>query len=306
MQTQIQTINGPSAWTASSLSERDWRVDPPQRWVETVRRVVDDLERRGVSLDHATADDFAGYGALQAAADTLMRRLRRGPGFAVMSGTPVDEIGDLSALVYWGLGTRLGVPRLQSARGKRIHRVEADSGNLDGGSTSNQGITLHTENARPPCPPRLLSLLCLRAAARDGESLLASGHAVHDRIVTSDVLAAQRLYSEVNFGRQPEQFEDGHTYDRDRIFTRGRAALRVRYSRYWIDRGVEAAREPLDDELARAMTLVDELLEDDEFIIRPLLEPGDILLVDNTVVMHGRAAFTDGAAPRCLLRLWVD
>lgn len=308
MHTTLRPVGGATSWTAASLEDPAWRLTATPDWPETALAIADDLSRVGVTLDNATPAHFVGYPGLDAAARALDDRVREGPGFAIMSGAPVDALGDdAAALVYWGLGTRLGRTREQSATGKRIHRVENQDGDKSpGGSTSNKRITLHTENARPPHPPRLLSLLCLRRAADGGASLLASGHTVHDKLLEEDPAAATRMYAESNFGRQPEVFADGRTFDRDQVFSPDGERLRVRYSRYWLDRGVEASGEPFDDDLKRGIEHIDQLLEDDAIVIDPVLEPGDLLLVDNTVVMHGRAAFEDGPSRRCLLRLWVD
>nr|WP_268255958.1 TauD/TfdA family dioxygenase [Streptomyces mashuensis] len=54
---------------------------------------------------------------------------------------------------------------------------------------------------------------------------------------------------------------------------------------------------------------VDQILSDPRTVLRIRLEPGDLLWLDNTVVLHGRTAFDDPPSPharRCLARVWVD
>ena len=58
-----------------------------------------------------------------------------------------------------------------------------------------------------------------------------------------------------------------------------------------------------------AMDLLEALAEDERFHARLRLEAGDLLLVNNWVVLHRRDAFeppAPGEAPRELLRLWLS
>jgi hypothetical protein len=305
---ELELTRGASAWNSTSLREEEWRFAASPDFAAAIARQGERLRTGAVKLESATPAEFDGEHALASTMAMLEERVRSGPGFAVLSGLPTEGVDDETvSAIYWGLGTRLGNPRAQNAEGKRIHRVEekkAEPG-TSGGSTSPQRIVLHTENALPPRPPAYLSLLCLRQSRVGGDSLLASGHAIHNQLAQSAPAAARALYEELPFGRQPRAFGDGKDHDRDRVFSWDDGRLRVRYSRYWIDRGFEATGEAPGSLLAEAISLVDQGLEDPEFFVSFKLRPGDLLLVDNTVVLHGREAF-DSGSERCLLRMWVD
>ncbi|GAA3030156.1 hypothetical protein GCM10020229_46940 [Kitasatospora albolonga] len=63
----------------------------------------------------------------------------------------------------------------------------ADSLVVAGAARDEAGLDLHTDRAMYPGPrARLLGLLCVRPAASGGESLLVSGHAVHDALLAPD------------------------------------------------------------------------------------------------------------------------
>ncbi|MGI5336598.1 TauD/TfdA family dioxygenase [Streptomyces sp. CA-181903] len=152
-------------------------------------------------------------------------------------------------------------------------------------------------------PPRLLGLLCVRPAAHGGETLLASGHTVHNRLLAESPWALSRLYQEFHFGR-------GTGFDRRRpVFRRHGTDLRVHYNRRGIERAHEEAGAPLTPGDRAALDAVDRILSDPRTALRFPLRRGDLLWLDNAVVLHGRTAFTDSPNPharRCLARVWVD
>src|SRR5690606_35740608 len=65
----------------------------------------------------------------------------------------------------------------------------------------------------------------------------------------------------------------------------------------------------LTDAQREALELVDKLANSDEFMLDMMFEPGDIQLINNHVLIHGRTAFEDYDEPerrRHLLRLWLS
>ncbi|MFF8833160.1 TauD/TfdA family dioxygenase [Streptomyces sp. NPDC015131] len=165
-------------------------------------------------------------------------------------------------------------------------------------------LAFHTDRAGPPGPPRLLGLLCVRQAAYGGESLLASGHTVHNRLLERYPTALPRLRRDFHFGR-------GDGFDRVHpVFRLRDGTLLTRYNRHWIERGQEEAGAPLSPGDRAALDAVDAVLADPRTARRVRLRPGDFLLLDNTAVLHGRTAFTDATddpeCRRCLVRVWVD
>ncbi|MFH9347858.1 TauD/TfdA family dioxygenase [Kitasatospora sp. NPDC017646] len=141
------------------------------------------------------------------------------------------------------------------------------------------------------------------APARRPETLLASGHTVHNRLLTDEPWALPRLYQDFHFGR-------GTGLDRLRpVFQRHGAELRGHYNRRGIERAHQGAGVPLPSDDHAALDAVDRILSDPHTVLHIPLRPGDLLWLDNTVVLHGRTAFTDPPAPsahRCLARVWAD
>ncbi len=64
---------------------------------------------------------------------------------------------------------------------------------------------------------------------------------------------------------------------------------------------------PLDAEDRAAFDMLDRELSDERNVLRLRMTPGEMLFIDNTTIAHDRDAYTDDpAAPRLLVRLWLD
>ncbi len=279
--TEPVPVEAPTAWHGDALSESDWLVPLPP----ACSRALDGPR------EHPAPQ-------LAELATHVTRRVRNSRGFVVIRGLPVDGRTDQEcAELCHRLAASLGTPWPAEPGG---FITVADNAGL---GRTNLALTPHTDRTPAPRPPKLLGLLSVRAAALGGDTLLASGHAVHNRLLTEAPWAIPRLYQDFHFGR-------GAGFDRIRpVFQRHGAELRVHYNRRGIERAHHEAGAPLTPDDHAALDAVDRILSDPRILLRIPLHPGDLLWLDNTAVLHGRTAFTDPpapSAPRCLTRVWAD
>jgi alpha-ketoglutarate-dependent taurine dioxygenase len=313
--TERMMIHGPTVWSGSSLGEQDWLVPLKEEWLDGLAAVNVRLRTAKITIADATPTDFRAP-ELAGLVERVKFTLENGPGLVVLRGWRIAEWGEqATSLLCWGLGSLLGAPRPQNARGDRIHLVTdttigtAEKNKSLRGGMSNKELALHTDKAHPPGPPRVLGLLCLRRAAQGGQSLIVSGHSVHNRLLEQHPELLEQLYQDFHFGRGAQTYADGALTDIGPVFKWHAGRLSVRYNRHWIERGHEAAGKPLPTNARAALDAFDEILTDAEMALRFFLLPGDLLLLDNRVVLHGRTAFIDHEDPRarrCLMRLWLD
>lgn len=283
--TQPTPVEAPTTWTGDTLGAEDWLLPMPPACARELGGGGQDL---GPVPGRAVADLAA----------QITRRLWNGRGFVVIRGFPVAGRTDPEcAALCRRLAASLGAVRPADAGGFVAVADNAGLGKTD------LALTLHTDRTPAPHPPRVLGLLCVRPAAHGGDSLLASGHALHNRLLTDAPWALPRLYQDFRFGRGPG-------FDRRRpVFRWHGAGLRVHYNRRGIERAHQEAGAPLAPDERAALDAVDRILSDPRTALRVPLRRGDLLLLDNTVVLHGRTAFTDSPDPRarrCLVRVWVD
>ncbi|MFJ8648883.1 TauD/TfdA family dioxygenase [Streptomyces sp. NPDC093546] len=292
-------VGGPKAWSRGTLREDDWLITLPSAWAENLRSAGPGAA--GTALPPPPA----------ALVTRVTEQLSGGPGVAVVRGWPLDgrTEEECCALAHW-FGSYLGTPRPPNTarQGHAVLTAQLPAGHPSA-DPAHQGrddgdLAFHTDRAGPPGPPRLLGLLCVRQAARGGESLLASGHTVHDRLLARHPAALPRLYRDFHFGR-------GDGFDRVYpVFRRHEGRLLVQYNRHWIERGQREAAAPLSAADLAALDAFDDILTAPGTAVPVRLRPGDLLLLDNAAVLHGRTAFTDTPHDplrrRCLVRVWVD
>jgi hypothetical protein len=132
---------------------------------------------------------------------------------------------------------------------------------------------------------------------------------VHNELRERHPDLLEELYRDLHFGRPPGAYADGAATDVGPVFEWDTGRLSVRYNRHWIERGHEMAGQPLSTRTLAALDAFDEISTGRELPLRLLMLPGDLLLADNHVMLHGRTAFVDHEDPdarRCLMRLWID
>ena len=168
---------------------------------------------------------------------------------------------------------------------------------------------MHTDSSDAQYNPDLVALLCLQPGARGGQSLLASAADLLERLrkhhpgletvarmpwprdVVTPGLAQNLSAIEANAIPVFEGEGDG---------------LVFRYMRYWTERAMDKIGRPVPENLTLLFDFIDQDMADNA--LRFSLKRGDMLLVNNRLVVHGRDAFEDApqAARRCLVRAWVD
>lgn len=284
---------GPSVWEGATLEERDWLVPSHPSLLAP-------------APGRATGEASWGPEGADAVARAA-RCLSHGPGLALVRGLGLGTLTDDECVE----ACRRFMAPLGDVRPARPDHpgdglvtaaapTPAPSARPHGPDTD---LALHTDRARFPGPPRLLGMLCVRQARHGGESVLVSGHAVHNALLRSRPEVLPHLYQDFHFGRGPD-------FDRVYpVFRRGDGRLRVQYNRYWITRGQQEHGLPLSTARIAALDAFDEVLADPRMALRVRLRRGDLLLMDNMAILHGRTPFTDPPPPhagRCLARVWAD
>jgi alpha-ketoglutarate-dependent taurine dioxygenase len=255
------------------------------------------------------------YGVRPAA--ELRRRLWEGPGFAVVRGVELDGLSDEECVqVCRDMTGLVGTvrPRGPGRATDELVTAAAQTRTLaDGTRDAGDGaLFLHSDRSSQQRPPRVLGLLCVRPALHGGDSLLASGPAVYNRLLERAPDLLPLLHEDFHFGR-------GDGFDRVfPVFRRTAGTVAVLYNRYQIEHAHRKAGRPLSARHLAALDAFDEVLADPHMTVRVALRRGDLLLVANTTVLHGRTAFTDPGGPdapggpggpsraRCLVRVWAD
>ncbi len=313
-------IQGPCAWRGDELTEADWIRPLSAAEVAEIEAALAAVKARGLDWPDFGRDDFPlpEFAAVLAEAQ---RELEAGRGFLRLRGLPVDAYGeDDLRRIFWGLGAHLGTARYQSATGELIGAVRDEvrafgavqeaykpaegSGapmSSRAKSRSSGPLRFHTDRCDA------IALFCLRAARSGGTSKVASAVAIHNEILTRRPDLLEVLYGDYYRCRIGEERGGETSAYRLPVFAVERGHFTTQYSRTFVEEAPTVPGvPPLTVQQVEAIDLLHEVAE--ELCVRADFEPGDLQLINNHVIYHGRDAFEDGEGghDRLLLRLWLS
>lgn len=300
------------AWNRQSLSSSSVFFDLKGTALPEIDRCLGFAHANGLTVDNVEQEDFrvpsfaADVGGIQA-------QLDHGVGIAVLRGLDPSTFSESDAeIIAWGLCNYLGRPVRQGiATDRRLFTVsDRGAANTDPtriGASAKRSAKHSDNGCLEPRPPCYIGLLCYRAASHGGDSTVISARTIFDTIQQErpDLLP---LYFERYHFRSPQLhvWPSGGPTIQKPIMELSHGELRIHYARVMVEPGMELAGTPLDARQREALDFLDEVIERPELCFRHALEPGEILLVNNLVMLHGREAFAPGAAGgRILKRIWM-
>jgi Taurine catabolism dioxygenase TauD, TfdA family len=256
-----------------------------------------------------TRDDFP-LPTLGAELEGITRELINGRGVVLIRGLPVERYGkERASSIYWGVGTYLGNPWPQNAKGHLLGDV-TDQGKAANDPTSRGNeiggikFPFHSDGSD------LVGLFCLDAGASGGASLVANALTIHNELARTEPELAAELYAPFPYDLRGENAPDSKPWYTMPIFNRRGDRLFVRYIRPYIESTRRHEDAPRPSEAAReAMDRVDAMCADPEFHVAMTMQPGDMQFVNNYHVLHARDAYEDdraGGRIRHLKRLWLE
>ncbi|WP_338664748.1 TauD/TfdA family dioxygenase [Pararoseomonas sp. SCSIO 73927] len=300
-------------------SEADWRpagIVNSGRWLRQVAEeeaadlgaAVDALKAGGKPMLDITRRDVA-LGRFAAVLGDARAVVEDGPGFIVLRGLPTaGRTPEENRLMAWAVGAHLGVARPQGKASQLISDVRDAGGTYRSGSgrgyNTNAELDYHTDGSD------VVGLLCLNTARSGGLSRLSSTVAIHNELVRTRPDLAEALYGLFPHSRQNEEAADEAPWYMAPVFSERDGAFACRYIRNHI-RSTQAMEgtprlTPLQHE---ALDTVQRMAESPDFSFDMWLEPGDLQLVNNHVLIHSRTHYEDFEEPerkRHLLRLWLS
>jgi hypothetical protein len=314
----FQRLEGRAAWNGAELARSgDWirTLNPAQ--CREIADAVGSVTCRGLPLFGFGRDDFTlpETAPLLAA---ISEELENGRGVVRLRGLDVTRFTrDELRHAFWGLGCHLGTPLFQNAKAETMGEVRDESrmavrtyapvepGKVASSRSRTRGsgpLRWHTDRCD------VIALLCARNARSGGISKLASIVTIYNEIGKRrpDLLA---LLGEDYWRSRPKD-EDGDGGERAfalPVFSVLNGKLTCQYSRTYVEQAQEFPEVPrLTAAQNEALDLL-ATIADEECLYCPF-EEGDIQLLNNHVVFHGRTAYDDDpetGKERLLLRLWL-
>jgi alpha-ketoglutarate-dependent taurine dioxygenase len=299
-----------SAWQGSSLARDRYLVRIPDDCVRELDAVLAELRAAPVPTLLLLPEHFSLRACARFMAD-VRRQLDEGPGFVVLDRLSLDRMSRQEAVdLYWVLGNLLEPPVAQEWKGTVIYDVrhEGQAFTADTrGALTPAGLEMHTDSSMGEAPPNYVALLCMQTAVSGGMSIVSSALAAHNHFLRHAPALLRRLYEPFYRDHQEYQAADAAATNFRPVFAwDGR--LRTRFNARHTFRGYEKTGRVLDETGAEAVRRMDEFLGDPGNRLDLWLEPGQIQILNNRVIVHGRTPYEDHEEPerrRHLVRLWL-
>lgn len=300
----IQQIVGPSVWRGSDFSgKRDITVGLGRDELAAIDRAL--RTTQGLEMEAIEPRHFSDP-VLERFMERVGEEVLRGRGLVVLGGFPVDKYDqETVSRIFWGLGRLLGCPVSQSVMGERLGHIvnKADEQPNSRGYRHHYELTPHTDFHE------IVTFMCLQQGRKGGISWYVSSHTLHNLLLQSRPDLLETLYRGFYTHRFGENGVDEASITEHRVplFSRCEDQVSCRFLRRYIELAAHEG-EALTDQEREALDAFDRLSMDTDNGFFFTLEPGEAVLMNNYVVLHGRTAFEDGDVPgakRHLIRLWL-
>jgi hypothetical protein len=303
-------LEKPHAWTTDAVrGDLSWIQPLSEEEVAGFDAAVRHAQALGKSLLAMTPEDFPLTPAAAGALARALRSTQTGWGFCLVRGFPVTRwTEDEARLAYWGMGLHMGVARTQNAASDIMSDVRDAGGSYrtknGRGYNTNAGLDFHVDFCD------VVGLLCRRTAKSGGTSLITSSLAVLDEIERRRPDLAPVLREPFYYSLQGANAPGEPAYYCCPLAGELNGLRSFRTNRKNI---IAAQRDfpevpRLSPQQTELLDLLDELLPDPRFCYSMQLDPGDMQLLNNYVVVHSRTPFEDFEEPdrkRHLIRLWM-
>src|ERR1700760_1762629 len=314
-----QALAGQAGWYGKDLDRSGaWIRELRDIHLREIEAALAQVKQAGFPLFGFGRSDFP----LAATADLLAEisdQLENGLGAIRLRGPPVERWSDTDIRqIFWGLGRHLGTALYQNARGEIMGEVR-DETRLDAKTyapTEAGRIMSSRARARSTGPLRwhtdrcdVIALLCARNAKAGGVSKLTSIVTIYNEILRRRPDLLELLCQD--YWRSRPADEDGIAPTRAfalPVFGVQDGKLTCQYSRTYVEQAQEFAEVPrITAKQNEALDLLAAVAEE-PCLYSPFV-PGDIQLLNNHVIFHGRTAYEDDSAShqeRLLFRLWLS
>lgn len=299
----LAKIDGPSVWTATSVGGKAGLKYP---LAESHLDAIDELlaATRDLAPQEVTREQFD-HPQLNGVLADIFDVIQNGRGAVVITGvTPERYSPEQFERIYWGFGLHWGNAIVQSAKGDRIGRVKFIPVGPDNPTArayrGNDELTLHSDSNE------IVGLMCVQTAQTGGFSRLTNVLAIHNDIfeMRPDLLAP--LYRGYFYAtREMSVTNTPVTTHRVPVFGYRDGKVSCHYVREFMTRAATIRNEAFPPDLAEALDFFD--MRAHANAIEFMLEPGEMMMVNNYTMLHARTQFTDsGTHTRELLRHWLN
>ena len=300
-----QELKGECAWQAKEIgSPETFAHHLSLAEINAIDTLVDEVEAVDIRLDEIGPGDWGNIN-LQSLVDECCTALFKGRGFILIRGIPIERWSIARAKLFMAIfGSQFGHLGVQNPQNDIIGEVcnhpEANI-NYARNYLTNREFRPHCDGAD------LLGLLTIRPAAQGGQSRLTSSVSVFNALRSESPHLIHRLFEPVLLDLRNEQAPGTPPVVWITPCAHHEGQLKTVYLSDYFRSADRHPGVTIDPEAKILFDLYDRLATHPDLELRFTLEAGDLLIINNHVILHARDAFVDVPhAKRLLLRFLVS
>jgi len=299
----------PAAWQAADLKDdRFWVFQINDTARTHMLQAVKKAHVPDRPLFDYTREDFD-FDSVWPTISKALNEAHHGRGMALVRGLPREGLSEQEyELMNWAIGLHTGVARPQGIASQYISSVRdvgMDYRTSSGrGYSSNAKLDFHVDGCD------LVTLTCYNKAKSGGQSMITSSLSAYCDLMTARPDLAEVTHQKFYFSRQNEEAPGEALYYSQPLYDFADGRMFGKWNRNRVRTGQEIEGVPqLTAAQREATDMLDEILQDPKNMYTMYLEPGDLQILNNHVMLHSRTDYIDYDTPekkRLLCRLWLS
>ena len=167
-------------------------------------------------------------------------------------------------------------------------------------------VSVHSDGPQLESPPKYLMLACLKQAKKGGHSIITYANKVYDFLKRKKPNYLKILKKNFLMERRGFDYPNGNIFEKP-IFEKKKNFFRFRYVREYIEAAYKIKKIKLAPGKIEALNFLDKLMQSNRFQKKIKLNQGDLIILNNNILSHGRTKFdlNSGDDQRTLVRVWV-
>ncbi len=171
---------------------------------------------------------------------------------------------------------------------------------------TNSGGSIHSDGPQLAIPPNYVFLACIKESKSGGKSIITNCMKIFNVLKKRDPKILKILMSKYYFERRGFNFKNKILSKP--IFEIKKNGLRFRYLREYIETAYKIKKKKMPKNKINALNKLDKFLTNEKFQKKFKLNTGDIVILNNQFLSHGRTKFkiNKNSSQRALMRVWVN
>ena len=171
---------------------------------------------------------------------------------------------------------------------------------------TNLGGSIHSDGPQHKLPPKYLFMFVNKSAKKGGGTVVVNTKKIYDNIKKYHPREFEVLTSKFLFERRGFYTKKSNAVFERKIFDTNKNTFCFRYLREYIEKGYFLRKKTLTKDQFKALNLLDKKLQTNKFQNNYKLKTGDMILLNNNILAHGRTGFKiENKNKRSLYRMWA-